>query len=596
MWTWNKKLNSWDSGVVVVFSGGLGDSSDPGRGGDSGGLGGISPPPPPSVPAAKRRTNSRSIIAQRNLVAFCKPMKLNSWGPTTAKEMWAWNKRLIEDLCESVGREARLLQSTKGGLLVTTSYSGMRTPENAIVAMHPLLPGCDIDQVKFLCSCDNGKVPTHISLIGKLLPPEHHFSDLDDRLPADMNDFLDSMEKEFPVAPPNCQHKDAIPLLQQRAEGYRAMGKYLMSMHARVFKTKFSSPCIRHHKGDYEVNYYDEQYHDMLGNGMDPISMEICGAVCVGASPLGLQHGLAHSSMRALHTWCATMRGTTPDVIIWECAANAVYMQTVKWWLEDKYSVVFIQHPGPRGLGHPMYRPRTYGILINKARFRFMGSEEEYFKVFGANCSLDGSAFFIAGESRQLKELRRLAEVRGFLPPADPNGYDWLQLCADGMKKRAVEHEQLREKYTSKVSETYICDLEQRPTAGSHGGEDFNSLVTHGFIYDFGTKRALVAEEHLCAQMMPVLSEAKEMRDYPCIFGNLVDEGMLTCNEMKKLAGNAMHCPTVGSVIYYALASIVDIRPKLTASLSNAAASFVSQALEDNEDDIEADGAQLCFF
>eukprot|EP00974_Lingulodinium_polyedra_P108967 10546105-Lingulodinium_polyedra.AAC.1 len=129
-----------------------------------------------------------------------------------------------------------------------------------------------------------------------------------------------------------------------------------------------------------KANFHEDRFSEK-------VSVEVAGSTCLGATPLGTQQGLAHSSMRPLHAWCASVRGMFPDLVIWECVANAVYQSTIKWWLEDKYHLEFIHHPGPVLFGHPMNRPRTYGIFVNKARFHFCGGQDDYFKTFGARLS-----------------------------------------------------------------------------------------------------------------------------------------------------------------------------------------------------------------
>eukprot|EP00974_Lingulodinium_polyedra_P054625 5254284-Lingulodinium_polyedra.AAC.1 len=111
-------------------------------------------------------------------------------GPISAEEMWKWGKVLMDQLMMDESRKERLEMNCRNGLVVGATYSGMHTAENAIVAMYPHILGTQ--GVHFLYSCDNGKVPTQICL-NSWRSSEHHFHDINDRIPPAVRDFLDGI-------------------------------------------------------------------------------------------------------------------------------------------------------------------------------------------------------------------------------------------------------------------------------------------------------------------------------------------------------------------------------------------------------------------
>ena len=89
---------------------------------------------------------------------------------------------------------------------------------------------------------------------------------------------------------------------------------------------------------------------------------------------------------------------------------------------------------------------------------------------------------------------------------------------------------------------THIVDLDQRP-GFSTISDVIPALVTHGLLYSVEKDAYLAASEHL--DVMGVAADSP-----------LRAEGVFTESAVKKLAGNAMSIPTVGSLLLYIFANL----------------------------------------
>jgi len=182
------------------------------------------------------------------------------------------------------------------------------------------------------------------------------------------------------------------------------------------------------------------------------------------------------------------------------------------------------------------------------------GSEEHYKGVFRKRRNTDASAYFVADAQAIKDEYAAMAALRQCsMPEGTPvDLLDFRCVMPVGMADRCQQHEQSGWKREGKDG-LYVADVDQN-TTHYKGGDVLGSLVTHGCIYNFQLRRPLVPLEHMWVQGLPVLGQPLKSATFTSCVQPLLNSKALCRKQIKHLAGNAMHCPTVTSVLIYALA------------------------------------------
>ena len=121
-----------------------------------------------------------------------------------------------------------------------------------------------------------------------------------------------------------------------------------------------------------------------------------------------------------------------------------------------------------------------------------------------------------------------------------------------GLRKQMMIRE------TLSGSEPFLCDLEQRPECRPHCGRHLGCLTTHGMWWCLQKERPLFALEHFVAQGIDVLNKY-EQRDVDYLPWRRKLE-VLSDGTLKRLAGNALHCPTVCALVLAFFSSVEIIK------------------------------------
>jgi len=251
------------------------------------------------------------------------------------------------------------------------------------------------------------------------------------------------------------------------------------------------------------------------------------------------------------------------------------------------YYIQFYDHPGPVLLGYPMHRPRTYASLIFKVGFVWHGSSEHYKETFVRSLEVNGSAYYVANEGELQEELQLLLQRRGRTVPsgASASDVDWGEFSSVGVQSRVQEHTEEVRWQREDSDGTYIADLEHHISHGPKAGACVPTLVRHGLLHNFKLRRPLLPEEHLAAQGHPIVGLAKEA-SFKSFVQPVLDCCLLSRTHLKALAGNAMHGPTVGSIIFYTLAMSEHVVPRERMGAHSRT----------TKTDMQADGSQMLFF
>lgn len=83
-------------------------------------------------------------------------------------------------------------------------------------------------------------------------------------------------------------------------------------------------------------------------------------------------------------------------------------------------------------------------------------------------------------------------------------------------------------------------------------------MLTHGTYYNMmtgnvGEGRVATHREHLFMHGMPVINIPGNR--FRCPFTHLIDDGSISAPKTKVMSGNAMHAPSVGTLMYYLLST-----------------------------------------
>ncbi|CAE7361460.1 unnamed protein product [Symbiodinium sp. CCMP2592] len=472
-------------------------------------------------------------------------------GPQSVYELLTWPTQVCTDAIRDEEARATLAANMSHGLLLASDYAGARMADDAlhrvsaeIASILKLGQGDGQCRVRTAYTCDCEAAPMMVCLDGSH-PADHHFQLLEERLPKNLLQEVNDI-----VAQSQSAGTDM-------AAAYQSVARLLMRRPDKMARVQ--SNCIRHFGSTCAASLFPEDYR-MDGKA---VSMNIAGVTCVGFSQLGGQAKarLAHASMKSFHIWAWSVRNLLPDVIVAE-SAQFFEKGLFTWWFEDRYYVVFLDHPGPSLLGFPMNRPRMYVILVNRDKFITTASFQGYKDMFSRNVCLSGDAYFNAKPEDVLKEARHLAGVRKVQKPTidQLDDLDWLRLYPVGMKERYRQYDEARlrasEARAPEHSGVFIADLEQSASFGPVAGHFLPTLVTHGCLHSWRHRRCLIPLEHLGAQGVQIYPHATAQAAMQSLMQPLLQSGVLSRGDQKRLAGNGMHQPTVASVVLYTLSSL----------------------------------------
>jgi hypothetical protein len=190
-----------------------------------------------------------------------------------------------------------------------------------------------------------------------------------------------------------------------------------------------------------------------------------------------------------------------------------------------------------------------------KGKVYHHGTAAEFMQIFGCNLGADGDVFLQAPMERRAAVLRAMAEnQQNFISEADSLSAPIplsLVLTAREVGRLQSHMENYEENYTPNAA--YITDLDQN-LSYTTVGPTIPTLVTHGKLYSVSAGQFFIGEEHLLIQGENVF-DGQGPKDFPCHFKSALPA--LSQSQLKHLAGNAMHLPSVGLWLIYNLSCMV---------------------------------------
>ena len=161
---------------------------------------------------------------------------------------------------------------------------------------------------------------------------------------------------------------------------------------------------------------------------------------------------------------------------------------------------------------------------------------------------LTADDFLLAPDEVRQSSMRAWAAKRGHHFGKDTQ----VPLEAVLTGKEVVRLQKHKEAFAtrSSVSGCYCTDLEQN--VGWCGASPYTPcLVRHAKLVSINKEKMYVPQEHLAIMGEPIYMDPSKTDYAPCFFQGLIDNGRISPNQQKQLAGNAMHIPSMGSWMLY---------------------------------------------
>ena len=284
------------------------------------------------------------------------------------------------------------------------------------------------------------------------------------------------------------------------------------------------------------------------------IRLNVAGICCQDWSVRGKQAG---SLGETIWAWCGyvwSLLCDEPDLVICECT-QLYRHEDLQTCLGHKYHLaqaVFTV----ADLGIPCQRVRKYMVLVHhsgklKWRDEMVMTKKRLLNLFGRQLRCDGHIFL----EHTPKELRRdyIAEVAKakHLPERDGRGQRWHQkaLLTRSTQERLSSFEEEAKRVGHPEHAAIFFDITQTPRFGSMTTL-VPALLRNSCPWSYKFEREMLPQERLEAMGMAVIFPEQTVGCRTACSD--VVSGMKP-NQVKSMAGNAMHVAAIGVVMIYAL-------------------------------------------
>lgn len=495
-------------------------------------------------------------------------------GPTTFEELMQWPQFVLKEVLSDPQRKDRLWAVLNRGLSVTSAYSGMDAPREALeqLAQSLRVDYLNWPQIRFVHSCDIASLPQYV--LRWLSTHKDHgsscvFADLEDRLPQDARATLESLQPEEDSAK------------EEKSAAYQAMWQYLMENRKACFHEYATCWCCVHNRecrviGDPVPSDFDSQ--DSLGSpgpgggmvppqpGKKPVRIHFAGTVCKGWSQAGSGGKFSHESERPHAIWLAERMARCEqgreDVFFQECTPQYPAQTRLRSTLAETHQLLVVR-TGPELQGWPITRPRVFTAGIAKRKWEWVGPptdlgvQQEFDMMFGRSTELTGDVFFQAGDVLVRSDIFSRLKKRGGVADVGQSlelGHELLHaMLPPGASQRLTQYEKMRAEKMSIEDGSFLCDVNQWPETGcSTAGAFFPCQLTHATVVSLNKMRPAIGLEYLAAQGFRVFSQANA----PHRATALEAFKELTTEKLVQLSGNSMALPAFAAWIVYVLANI----------------------------------------
>ena len=463
-----------------------------------------------------------------------------------AEELFHWPDRVVKVLQEKAPNKLRNISSLaqRGGIDLFSFMAGKGTCGSALTHInralkkHDVVPAGTIDGfvcasaieearhcLKVLCAMQNGPE--------KIYP--HVFGSLSSRISDEVRMTIEKMKhaKASGDSPESSQTWRAC--LQEYLDAATHDGKYLDDSGV-AFCHQCQQLCPVHMK-------------------TKRFTLVIAGTPCIDFASYGKQKGMVGEHMEQFLMFISELKMLKPHLILLE---NSEY-KTLELHQSCADALGMRMVTGidnPTMWSVPVKRPRRYSWLWDPSTFNCDATFDQYISFFSCSMVMTGPDLFLATELERQAYMRHLALAHGEKFPTGAH----LQpddILSGEEQARVREH--MRDHYArySGPNGSYVTGIEQKLGFASFGCE-IPSLTKNAKIVSLQHNRdPIIATpaEHSIFQGEP-LAMASANDDYPCYWRSVVEDGSLSCWQLKHVAGNSMHMVSVGQFLFYCLSSL----------------------------------------
>ena len=436
--------------------------------------------------------------------------ELTPCGPSSLDDMFNWAPHAYT-LLLSEYPEARALfeEQLWCGLNFSSHYSGKGTAESCALqlqkvmlegfAQHGSVLGKDVSQMPqnpFQCvfAVDKSAVCRKALLA---TPCRHIFGSIEERLRPDLQSTLLQMEPQARAS------FSAADKLSQ----YQNIKDALFSASPPAYSADLKAFCYRHghdcgiwadmdtRAGSAQASHADDDGDEVY----QPLKVNVTGFHCTDWSVrrTGCLPGMGGKTAPSFWKWLCEIKTSAPDITFWEC--SPFFQEDI---IENELGSRYLQATtvvGPHLLGWPVSRLRKFGVLLRKDRLLFLGSDDDFHRVFQRSCALTGDCFFAASPEYVLEMMLQRAKARGHhiskSPGMLPKDIKLQTMLTPATYDRLAEYES---KFAGKCGPCgeLLFDLDQNP--GYSGcGPLVPSMPTHSSVYSSKHRRLLLGRELL---------------------------------------------------------------------------------------------------
>ena len=449
-------------------------------------------------------------------------------------------------------RTRRLASILSHGVVVHTDFSGRRCVEAVLLLQEAALRQAGVQLParvwKFWRVSEIDKYCLESAINCRVAAPEHVFTNILDRLPADGRSqvhMCNSRKRKL-----SC---DDTTSTTNAFEKYKGLQTYLDDQSERMFSwSSRSCTCLRHPGKQCAVSSRDslEEVPDKR-----PITLCVAGSMCVAWSRFGKRLGLADETAQSWYVWSEEVAELGYDICILENSSEfPVSLFADK--LQRQHVVVSLL-AGPETLGWPVQRLRLFAAAINLERLVWCGPLEpetileDFLAIFGARTVVNGDVF-VGSDSPQHRRAyyEHRCASRGMYPRSD------VELTIDhALSKGELEnmrgYAQLREGHERFRGST-IADLSQSHSSRPRMHQWMPTLARSSRLCSLGPPHQLLTPNEIdFAHGWPRLPLESGSEYFNCLQSFGCVNSAEAFHAFSSMAGNGMHLAAISAWLSY---------------------------------------------
>ena len=481
-------------------------------------------------------------------------------------------------------KSARLALAS--GLLLTTDYSGIGCPEEAlsqlvaVAAEESAQAGEDFPGPSCFQCLRAGDVSPHCRHV---------------------------LQSSAGCFRPTCLHGNILERCPQgylaqmklsQGEASRMLNKRQQEQSCRSSASKRAAALDAGRAAVVEMSVY---MHDVSGIAPDSVSaycyihkrpcpviplpnvpglrMHVAGVTCVDWSSMGAGRQWLGDSCPVMMEWVRERLLATEEVVIAECVLG-FDSDTLAMLLKDVYEMTVLRL-SPVLFGEPVARQRKFMVLLRKGKLRWQqgisdyGVEDAFSRIFARTLCMHAESKFRAPKEHLTGYLADLAEKQG-MPASTRHGKSWscFQLATPAVRQSIQDHESalVQRCGTNTSMVGWLANLAQRPHFMPAVRYIIPALLRSSKLWIFNLRRWPTPHELLEVQNFNVfgadssgrpddpIATAKECARadaLKCGVGQAISS--LTPAQMQSVAGNGMNLRCIGAAVLFTLGCVEQV-------------------------------------